>query len=143
MNADGTAANLVASHPGNQNAVKSGVYSRRAPELTDRAREIADAIMAAPHVVPLDRIGAERIGMRIDIIERIDADLAKHGIRGHGGHPRRMLEMSARHEIVLMRQLREYGLTPASRADLLARLAEGGLAAEIARRRTTPPGDER
>jgi hypothetical protein len=55
-------ANLVPAHPGNANAAKHAAWSRNGRLLEPRAQEIADALMAAPHVVELDRIAAEEIG---------------------------------------------------------------------------------
>jgi hypothetical protein len=54
------ADNLIASHPGNVNAVRHRAYSPRLRE--PRAQKIAEAIMAAPHTVELDEIGAVEIG---------------------------------------------------------------------------------
>ena len=52
--------NLVASHPGNVNAVRHGLHSSRV--LAPRAQAIAEALMELPHVVALDRIAADQIG---------------------------------------------------------------------------------
>jgi hypothetical protein len=70
----GTPANLIPAHTGNTNAVRSGVYSPRT--LAPRAREVADALLAAPQAVPLDQIAAEEIGSLVALLEAIDADLA-------------------------------------------------------------------
>ncbi len=52
---------LVAAHPGNTNAVKSGIYSESGRVLAPRAQEIARELMKLPHVGGVDvlaRIGA-------------------------------------------------------------------------------------
>ncbi len=126
---------LQASHPANRNAVKSGAFSRTGRILAPRAQEIADEIMTAGHVVGLDRFGAEEIGSLLALIEALDAEIDRGGPLTRNGAPRKVVDLRLRASGRLERWLATYGLTPAARADLLARLAEGGLAAEIARRR--------
>ena len=134
MNRNGNPANLVASHPGNQHALRSGIYSS-GRVLAPRAAEVADALMELPHAAPLDRLAAKEIGALIALLERIDATLAERPLENRGGRARTLLDVRAKLSGRLDRWLTQFGATPASRADFAATLAQGGLAAEIARRR--------
>jgi len=131
MNPDGTPDTLVAAHPANTSAVKSGIYSRTGRVLAQRAEEIATALMGAPHTVPLDVLAAEEIGSLIAQLEAIDGDLEQGGRRDR----KTLLEHKARLTRELRTWLREFGGTPRSRAEWAKDLAQGGLAADIARRR--------
>ncbi len=91
VNENGHPATLIASHPGNANAARHGLYSKRL--LAPRAAEIADALMEAPHVVPADRLAAEEIGSVLAALEAIDRALAE-GPRGTGR--KMLLEHKAR-----------------------------------------------
>ena len=119
--------------PGNTVAVRHGVYATGNRVLAPRAREIADALMAAPHTVPLDQLAAEEIGALLARIEALDAALEdrKPGSKGTAT----LLDLRLRASARLERWLREFGATPAARAEWAAQLGRGGLAAEIARRR--------
>jgi hypothetical protein len=131
-NPQGHPATLV-HQPGNTAAVKHGVYSAGNRVLAPRAQEIADALMQLDHVQPLDRLAAEEIGALVARVEVLDAELDRRGPGGKGTAT--LLDLRLRASSRLERWLREFGATPAARADWAARLAQGGLAAEIARRR--------
>lgn len=136
----GTPGNLVAAHPGNTNGLAHGAYSVRR-EVHPRAAEIADALLAAaPHTVPLDRLAAEEIGALVVLLDRIDAALADGKVENRNGQVRSLIDLRGRMSSRLERWLREFGLTPASRAEWAARMAQGGLADEIARRRAAIEG---
>lgn len=135
MTEKGGKANLVASHPGNASAVKSGVFSRTGAPLAPRVREIADEIMALPHTVEIDEIGAVEIGKLVATIEAIDADLAERGLTRRNGDPRALIDLRLRASRRLAEMLDRYGATPYSRAKWAKTLATGGLADELARRR--------
>jgi hypothetical protein len=137
VNPNGNAETLYPAHPGNVSAVKSGIYSRSGRILAPRAAEIADELMSAPHLSELDRTGAEEIAALISVIDAIDADLAKKGIGGR----RSLLDMRLRASGRLERWLAAYGFTPQGRATWASTLAHGGLAAEIARRRSRTDHD--
>lgn len=124
---------LIPSHPGNVSAVKHGAYAAGNRVLAPRAAEIAEALLQLPHVQPLDRLAAEEIGALVARIEALDAalDARQPGSRGTAT----LLDLRLRASSRLERWLREFGATPAARAEWAARLAQGGLAAEIARRR--------
>jgi hypothetical protein len=76
---------LVASHPGNVNAVRHGVHSRTGRVLAQRAAELADELMQLSHVQPLDRLAAEEIGGIVVRLEAIDKDLDERCHFGRGG----------------------------------------------------------
>ena len=131
----GHSETLVASHPGNLNAARHGVHSRTGRVLAPRAAELADALMQLPHVQELDRVAASEIASIVSRLEAIDADLEERGHFGRGG-ARSLLEHKARLGKELRQWLREFGGTPRARAEFAKALAEGGLAQEIARRRS-------
>jgi hypothetical protein len=132
VNPNGNQATLIPAHPGNQNAVRSGAFSRTGRVLAPRAQDIADELMQAPHTVPLDRVAAEEIGQLVALIEAIDCDIAERGLRSR----RSLLDLRLRASGRLEKWLTQFGATPQSRATWAATLAQGGLAVEIARRRS-------
>src|SRR4051794_5087881 len=119
-------SNLLPSHPGNRNAVKHGLYSAGERVLAPRAREIADALMAAPHTVALDQLAADEIGALLARIEALDTALDKRQPGSKGTAT--LLDLRLRASARLERWLREFGATPAARADWAAQLGRGGLA---------------
>jgi hypothetical protein len=139
VNAHGTPANLVASHPANTNAVTSGVFSRTGRVLDPRAKEIAEAILSAPHVEGVDEIGAAEIGRLVALIEACDRDLAERGLANRKGDVRKLVQLRLQASRRLQEWLSAFGLTPRGRADFARQLAEDGLASEIARRRGAVP----
>lgn len=124
-----TTENLKPAPAGNTRALKHGIYSRRA--LAQRGTEIAEALMAAPHTVPLDAIAAQEIGALLALVERVDMALVERGVTGN----KTLLDLRLRASGRLQRWLDGFGATPASRAAWAESVARGGLAAEIARRR--------
>jgi hypothetical protein len=54
-------------------------------------------------------------------------------VENHKGQVRSLIDLRNRLSGRLERWLREYGLTPAARAEWAARLAEGGLGSQIRR----------
>ena len=134
MNPVGNPSTLVASHPGNKNSLRHGVYSPRA--LSDEALRYAEAVRESGHTCPLDDIAAQEIGSLLALIEAIDADLAQRGVSDKRGGTRHMVEMRVRASGRLERWLAQFAMTPASRASFLATVAQGSLAEEIARRRS-------
>jgi hypothetical protein len=134
VSSDDNPATLVASHPGNAHARKSGAFSRTGRPYPDRTAEITEAIMAAH--AELDIYAANEVAALIAMIEAIDADLAKRGVMDKRGSPRKaLLNLRLRASGRLATWCSAFGLTPQSRADWAKTLAEGSLAAEIARRR--------
>jgi hypothetical protein len=143
VNPDGTPENLVAAHPANTNAVRSGVWSRTGRVLEPRAREIADALLAEPHTAEIDALGALEIGRVLAIIEAIDRDLEQRGLTRKSGEPRKLLELRERYSRRLESWLGAYGATPAARASWAARLAGSSLADEIRERQRAIEGQGR
>jgi hypothetical protein len=142
MNNDGTSANLVAAHPGNRNAVRSGIFSRTGRVLAPRAREIADELMTAPHVSTLDATGAEEIGALIALIEAMDADIAERGLTRRGD-ARALVKLRLQASRRLQDWLAAYGMTPRSRAEFLREhLAGRSLIADLNRRRADAEASE-
>ena len=119
--------------PGNTAAVRHGIYAAGNRVLAPRAQEIADALMAAPHTVPLDGLAAEEIGALLARIEALDVALDKRQPGSKGTAT--LLDLRLRASARLERWLREFGATPAARAEWAAQLGRGGLAEEINRRR--------
>lgn len=125
---------LVASHPGNAHAERSSVFARRNVALDPEVQELAAAILAEPHVSAMDEMGATEVAKLLVLIDRLDADLKKRGVV-KGGEARGILDHRRKFSAQLERWLAAYGLTPASRAELLRAVATGGLAHDIAKRR--------
>jgi hypothetical protein len=124
VNRRGHPETLQARHPGNRNRLVHGAYSKLARrELEPAAREIADALMEAPHVDPLDRLAAEEIGALVVQLDRIDAALADGRVE-RGGAARSLIVVRDKLSGRLESWLRQFGLTPASRADWARQLAE-------------------
>lgn len=87
--------------------------------------------MAAPHVTALDSIAAEEIGALLARIEALDKELDT----ARGKTRQSLLDFWLRATRQLRDWLREFGATPKGRAEWAKDMAQGGLAAEIARRR--------
>lgn len=134
MNKNGHAETLVASHPGNSNALGHGVYSRAGRALSSRAAEIADAIMDEEHVRGMDEHGAAEIGRLVALIEAMDFEIEKNGLTRRGD-ARSMIKLRLQASRQLQQWLDRYAMTPRGRVELVSTYAHGGLAAEIARRR--------
>jgi len=144
MNRDGTPTNLVpGAPPGNSNRLDHGAYAEQLPrDLEPRAREIAEALMTAPHVDPLDRIGVDEIGALVAQLERIDAALVDGRVEGRQGQARPPDRTRGRLSGRLQTWLKQFGLTHASRAEWARQLAEGeSLAQSIRRRREAINGE--
>jgi len=136
MNKDGHPQTLVHSQPGHTNPLKSGIFSRGNRVLEPRVQEIAEEILAQPFTLPMDSIGAVEIARLIVPIDAIDDDLAERGItKGKSGEARALLDFRQRFSRRLAEWLDRYGLNPLARSAWAKTLAEGGLAADIARRR--------
>ena len=143
MNPTGHTSSLIASHPRNVNARRSGAFSRAPRPHGERADEIAEAIMSARHVDDLDGLAASEVGRFVSLIEAIDRDIERRGTLTRAGDPRRAVELRLRASARLEKWLAQLGMTPRARAEWAAVLAQGGLAAEIAKRRAESVGDQR
>jgi hypothetical protein len=86
-------------------------------------------------VTDADQLAAQEVGALVSILERIDAALGDGRVESRKGDARALLDLRRRHSAELGSWLDRFGATPRGRADWARQLAEGGLAAEIARRR--------
>ena len=124
MNSKGHPDSLVAAQPGNQNALKHGVFSSQA--TSPRAQEIEHALMSASHTVELDRIAAAEIASLLVLAERMDADIERRGLLNKAGEPRTLIELRIRISGRIERWLTQFGATPAARVDWVGKISAGG-----------------
>jgi hypothetical protein len=123
MNRQGHSATLVAAHPGNQSALKAGVFSSRA--LAPRIEELEAAVAAHPVLeVVLDGLRHE-IAALAALGEAMDASLAEEGIRGRGGQPRSLVTLRLRLNEKLRRTLEDYQRVHAEHEERLAQTDDG------------------
>ena len=102
MNKRGNPKSLIASHPGNFNAVKQGAHSPRL--IQARAAQIAAELMQSFEFSPLERLAANEAARCIAILEAIDRDLDQRGLVDTEGNPRYLLNHRAR----ASRQLKQW-----------------------------------
>ena len=143
MSKRGHPQTLQARQPGNTNRLTHGAYSKLArADLDPAAREIADALMEAPHVDLLDWLAAEEIGALVVQLGRIDAALADGRVE-RNGTARSLILVRLKLSARLESWLRQFGLTPASRAEWAKQLAEGESLAQSIRRAREESNGER
>jgi hypothetical protein len=94
MNKRGNPESLVASHPGNQNAVKQGVHSSRL--IQARAAEIASELTQSFEFSPTERLAVHEAARCIAILEAIDRDFDERGLVDDEGTPRYLLNHRSR-----------------------------------------------
>lgn len=102
MNKGGNPESLVASHPGNQNAVKHGVHSSRL--IQARASEIASELTQSFEFSPAERLAVQEAARCIAILEAIDRDFDERGLVDDKGTPRYLLNHRSR----ISRQLEQW-----------------------------------
>jgi hypothetical protein len=102
MNNRGNPESLVASHPGNQNAVKHGVHSSRL--IQARAAEIASELILSFEFSPAERLAVQEAARCIAILEAIDRDFDERGLVDDEGTPRYLLNHRSR----ISRQLEQW-----------------------------------
>jgi hypothetical protein len=102
MNKRGNPESLVASHPGNLNAVKEGVHSSRV--IQARAAEIAGGLTQSFEFSPAERLAVQEAARCIAILEAIDRDLDQRGLVDDEGTPRYLLNHRSR----ISRQLEQW-----------------------------------
>jgi len=106
MNAKGHVPTLVAAHPGNRNAVKSGVYSPTA--LAARIHELDAAIAARPaREAAADLLRREVASLTV-LGEAMDEALARDGLHSRRGEPRTLVSQRLRVNEKLRRTLEAY-----------------------------------
>ena len=135
VNRTGHAQTLQASQPGNSNRLRHGVWSANRQALEPRAREIAEGILAEPHVADIDELGAVEIGRLEALIEAIDADLAERGLTYKRGDARSLIDLRLRASRLLAEWLTRFGLTPQARADWAAKLGRPTFAELVEQRK--------
>jgi hypothetical protein len=89
MNKRGHRETLVASQPGNLNAVKHGVHSPRL--LQARAAEIESELTRSFQFSPAQRLAVREAARCMAILEAIDRDLDERGLVDRAGDPRYLL----------------------------------------------------
>src|SRR5436190_19228431 len=94
MNKRGNPNSLVASHPGNLNAVKQGVHSPRL--IQARAAEIASELTQSFEFSPAELLAVHEAARCIAILEAIDRDLDQRGLVDREGQPRHLLNHRSR-----------------------------------------------
>ncbi len=94
MSGRGNPKSLVASHPGNLNAVKQGVHSDRL--IQARAAEIASELTRSFEFSPVERLALHEAARCIAILEAIDRDLDDRGLVDKEGKPRYLLNHRSR-----------------------------------------------
>jgi hypothetical protein len=106
MNEEGHTPTLVAAHPGNRNAVKSGVFSPAS--LAPRVQELDIAIRERPsHDVALELLGRELAALSA-LGEAMDNSLASDGVEGRRGQPRSLINLRLRLNGKLLQTLNRY-----------------------------------
>ncbi|UGS36099.1 hypothetical protein [Capillimicrobium parvum] len=134
MNQTGHPQTLQAVQLGNRNAEQHGLYAGPGRELDPLAQEVADWLMQARHTEPLDLMAAIEIGKLAVLIDRVDTALGD-GVVERKGQPRGLIDMRIRLSSRLEKWLRQFGLTPAARADFAKALAGGSFREKIEARR--------
>jgi hypothetical protein len=94
MNEHGHPDTLVAAHPGNANALKSGVFSEAA--RGQRVQELEAAIAERETTEVLIDVLRREIAALAALGEAMDTALAKDGIRGRNGEPRNLVTLRFR-----------------------------------------------
>ena len=94
MNKRGNPKSLLASHPGNLNALKQGVHSPRL--IQARAAEIATELTQSFEFSPAERLAVHEAARCIAILEAIDRDLDQRGLVDREGQPRYLLNHRSR-----------------------------------------------
>jgi hypothetical protein len=90
MNKKGHPQTLVASHPGNTNALKHGIHSPRVIEA--RAAEIEAELRGSFDLRPEYRLTAREVARNIAVLDATDDWLAEHGLTDRRGKLRPLVE---------------------------------------------------
>lgn len=94
MNKQGHSKSLVASHPGNLNALKEGVHSSRL--IQARAAEIAGELTQSFQFSPAELLAVYETARCFAILEAIDRELDQRGLVDRKGEPRYLLNHRSR-----------------------------------------------
>jgi hypothetical protein len=90
MNPEGTPENLVASHPGNVNSVRSGVYSPRL--MGARADEILEELDLPSNLDAAGKLAAREAATLTARIEAIERELDTNGMSNPRGEDRTLVQ---------------------------------------------------
>jgi hypothetical protein len=94
VNKSGHPATLIASQPGNANAIKHGVHSPRVIKF--RALEIEAELTEPFELPPVYRLAAREVAHNMALLEAIDGYLSDQGLTDRRGKPRYLVEQRAR-----------------------------------------------
>lgn len=86
MNDKGSPENLIAAHPGNRNALKSGMYSPRVQE--ERAREVRSWLQQASLSQLLDELVLSECEKLLSLRNLLEAAIDAHGVTDRRGEMR-------------------------------------------------------
>ncbi len=106
MHKKGHAQTLVAAHPGNRNAVKSGVFSPAT--LAPRVYELEASIAERPVQEVVAEILRRELAALAAIGEAMDQSLATDGVHGRRGEPRTLVSLRLRLNEKLRQTLEQY-----------------------------------
>lgn len=95
VNTKGHRETLVAAHPGNLHAVKSGAHSPRLIEA--RASELVDEFGGTDTVDEAGKVALWELARLTALIEAIDRDLSERGVTDKAGKERYMLQRRERY----------------------------------------------
>jgi hypothetical protein len=106
VNKKGHSQTLIAAHPGNRNAVKSGVHSPAtlAPRIDEL--EVAIGERSSPEVI-LGVLRRELAGL-VALVEAMDDSLASGGLNGRTGKPRTLINLRLRANDRLRQTTQQY-----------------------------------
>ena len=124
MNKVGNVASLVASHPGNVNAVKHGAYSGRL--MQERAAELIVGLVGSCTLSPSEQVAVGEVAQLMATLEAIDRDLDERGLVDKKGESRSILNHRAR----ISRQLDRWLERVANTIDRQSAPSRMGLASE-------------
>jgi hypothetical protein len=110
VNKKGHTQTLIAAHPGNRNAAKSGVFSPAA--LAPRIHELESAIAERPPEEAVTDIVRRELAALAALAEAMDHDLASGGIRARSGQPRTLVSLRLRLNEKMRRTAQEYARLP-------------------------------
>lgn len=116
MNKKGHPPTLVAVHPGNRNAVKSGVYSPAT--ITPRIYELEASIAERDPEEALTEILRYELAAMTALGEPMDQSIASHGVLGRRGEPRTMVAHRLRLDEKIRQAAHQYAQAARHKASL-------------------------
>jgi hypothetical protein len=119
---------------GNTRALVHSLYSARR-DLPERAREMAEQLLELPHLTEADQPAAAELAALVVLIENVDRALADGRVENRRGQVRTLLENASASVVGAPGVARGVRRDSGDPGGVGSRLAGGGLAGEIARRR--------